>query len=51
MRRRFLVAIIAAVLLAAALSYYVDTHHMKFVTEPCRRNAAGAEACPPPFKP
>jgi len=56
MRRRFLVAIFAAVLVGsalgyAALSYYIDAHNGRFVTEPCRRNAAGEGVCPPLFKP
>jgi cell division protein FtsN len=51
MKRRFLVAIFAAALVDVALSYYVNTHNIRVVTEPCRRNAAGEEVCPPPFKP
>lgn len=51
MRRRLLIAIIAAVLVGAALTYYVASLNMRVVTEPCRRNAAGEEVCPPPFKP
>jgi hypothetical protein len=55
MRGRVLVAIFTAALagaalIYAALSYYVNAHNMRFVTEPCRRNAAGEEVCPPPFK-
>jgi hypothetical protein len=51
MKRWFLVAIFAAAFVVAALSYYVNTHNIRFVTEPCRRNAAGEEVCPPPYKP
>jgi len=50
MKTRWLVAIVAAALAAAALGY-AYTHTTIRVTEPCRRSASGEVVCPPPYKP
>jgi flagellar basal body-associated protein FliL len=43
--------IVAAFVLLGAAVVYVYSHTTINVTEPCRRNAAGEEVCPPPYKP
>jgi hypothetical protein len=50
MKRRLLIAVIVAALAGAAL-IYAYSHTAIRVTEPCRRNSAGEEVCPPPYKP
>jgi hypothetical protein len=48
-RTKNIVLVVASVLLGAIV--YLYSHTTIHVTEPCRRNAAGEEVCPPPYKP
>jgi hypothetical protein len=48
-KTKSIVVVVAFVLLGAVC--YLYCHTRINVTEPCRRNAAGEEVCPPPYKP